>query len=111
MESVAKQHFQRVDTRRGASKTLRRELILPLIAARMPTRHCDVPQPLPSGPRKLHYGLSRDSFETPHRASVRIRAPRVGSTTPTVLFVRFCWFIWPGRDMIARTRSLSLRAA
>ncbi|MCA2304877.1 hypothetical protein JF770_15020 [Mycobacterium intracellulare] len=43
------------------------ELVLLLIAARMHAEHGDVPQPLPSGPRKLHYGLSRDSFEAGHR--------------------------------------------
>jgi|JI10StandDraft_1071094.scaffolds.fasta_scaffold04235_12 hypothetical protein len=43
------------------------ELVLLLIAARMRNEHGDVPQPLPSGPRKLHYGLSRDSFEAGHR--------------------------------------------
>jgi len=43
------------------------ELILLLIAARMRSRHGDTPQPLPSGPRKLHYGLSRDPFEAAHR--------------------------------------------
>ena len=43
------------------------ELVLLLIAARMRSRHGDTPQPLPSGPRKLHYGLSRDSFEAAHR--------------------------------------------
>lgn len=43
------------------------ELVLLLIAARMRGKHGDTPQPLPSGPRKLHYGLSRDSFEAAHR--------------------------------------------
>jgi len=43
------------------------ELVLLLIAARMRSRHGDTPQPLPSGARKLHYGLSRDSFEAAHR--------------------------------------------
>ena len=43
------------------------ELVLLLIAARMLSRHGDTPQPLPSGARKLHYGLSRDSFEAAHR--------------------------------------------
>lgn len=43
------------------------ELVLLLIAARMRSEHADAPQPLPSGPRKLNYGLSRDSFEAAHR--------------------------------------------
>lgn len=43
------------------------ELVLLLIAARMYSEHGDAPQPLPSGPRKLNYGLSRDSFEAGHR--------------------------------------------
>ena len=43
------------------------ELVLLLIAARMRSQHGDAPQPLASGPRKLHYGLSRDSFEAGHR--------------------------------------------
>ncbi|AGC61006.1 hypothetical protein MULP_00977 [Mycobacterium liflandii 128FXT] len=43
------------------------ELALLLIAARMRSKHGDVPRPLPAGPRKLHYGLSRDSFEAGHR--------------------------------------------
>ncbi len=43
------------------------ELVLLLIAARMYSQHSDTPQPLPSGPRKLNYGLSRDSFEAGHR--------------------------------------------
>ncbi|MGW6033333.1 hypothetical protein ACWFOS_06715 [Gordonia terrae] len=43
------------------------ELVLLLIAARMRCEHGDEPQPLPSGPRKLNYGLSRDSFEAGHR--------------------------------------------
>lgn len=38
-----------------------------LIAARMYSEHGETPQPLPSGPRKLNYGLSRDSFEAGHR--------------------------------------------
>jgi hypothetical protein len=43
------------------------ELVLLLIAARMRSLDGDTPQPLPSGARKLHYGLSRDSFEAAHR--------------------------------------------
>ncbi|MGP4058876.1 hypothetical protein ACTWP6_29365 [Mycobacterium sp. 4D054] len=43
------------------------ELVLLLIAARMRNQHGGAPQPLASGPRKLHYGLSRDSFEAGHR--------------------------------------------
>jgi hypothetical protein len=43
------------------------ELVLLLIAARMHSKHGGVPRPLPSGPRKLNYGLSRDSFEAGHR--------------------------------------------
>lgn len=43
------------------------ELILLLIAARMRFQHGDEAQPLRSGPRKLNYGLSRDSFEAAHR--------------------------------------------
>lgn len=43
------------------------ELVLLLIAARMRSEQGDAPQPLPSGPRKLNYGLSRDSFEAGHR--------------------------------------------
>lgn len=43
------------------------ELVLLLIAARMRSGHGDTPQPLRSGPRKLNYGLSRDSFEAAHR--------------------------------------------
>lgn len=33
----------------------------------MRSRHGDTPQPLRAGPRKLNYGLSRDSFEAAHR--------------------------------------------
>lgn len=43
------------------------ELVVLLIAARMYSEHGETPQPLPSGPRKLNYGLSRDSFEAGHR--------------------------------------------
>lgn len=43
------------------------ELVLLLIAARLHYKHGDEAQPLPSGPRKLNYGLSRDSFEAGHR--------------------------------------------
>ena len=43
------------------------ELILLLITARLRAEHGDTAQPLPAGPRKLHYGLSRDSFEAAHR--------------------------------------------
>ena len=43
------------------------ELVLLLIAARMRSQHGETPQPLRSGARKLHYGLSRDSFEAAHR--------------------------------------------
>lgn len=43
------------------------ELVLLLIAARLLAKHGGIPQPLASGPRKLNYGLSRDSFETGHR--------------------------------------------
>lgn len=43
------------------------ELVLLLIAARMRSKHGESPQPLASGPRRLHYGLSRDSFEAGHR--------------------------------------------
>jgi hypothetical protein len=43
------------------------ELVLLLIAARMRHLHGDTPQPLPSGPRKLNYGLTKDSYEGAHR--------------------------------------------
>jgi hypothetical protein len=43
------------------------ELVLLLIAARMRCLHGDTPQPLPSGPRKLNYGLTKDSYEAAHR--------------------------------------------
>ncbi|WP_328354136.1 hypothetical protein OG976_22965 [Mycobacterium sp. NBC_00419] len=43
------------------------ELALLLIAARMRCKHGDTPVPLPAGPRKLNYGLSRDSYEASHR--------------------------------------------
>ena len=43
------------------------ELVLLLIAARMHCKYGDTPQPLPSGPRKLNYGLTKDSYEAAHR--------------------------------------------
>jgi hypothetical protein len=38
------------------------ELVLLLITARMRSRHGDTPQPMSSGPRKLNYGLTKDSY-------------------------------------------------
>ncbi|CAN5875737.1 hypothetical protein BH09ACT7_BH09ACT7_29070 [soil metagenome] len=43
------------------------ELVVLLIAARMRCRHGETPQPLPSGPRKLNFGLTKDSYEAAHR--------------------------------------------
>lgn len=43
------------------------ELALLLITARMLAKGGDYAQPLSGGPRKLNYGLSRDSFEAAHR--------------------------------------------
>jgi hypothetical protein len=43
------------------------ELVVLLIAARMRCKHGEEPQPLPSGPRKLNYGLTKDSYEAAHR--------------------------------------------
>ena len=43
------------------------ELVLLLITARMRFRHGDTPRPMSSGPRKLNYGLTKDSYESAHR--------------------------------------------
>ena len=43
------------------------ELVVLLIAARMRGAHGETPQPLRSGPRKLNYGLTKDSYEAAHR--------------------------------------------
>jgi hypothetical protein len=43
------------------------ELVLLLIAARMRAQHGDKPVPMRSGPRKLNYGLTKDSYESAHR--------------------------------------------
>jgi hypothetical protein len=43
------------------------ELVLLLITARMRARYEDTPQPMSSGPRKLNYGLTKDSYESAHR--------------------------------------------
>lgn len=43
------------------------ELIMLLIGARFFADYGDKPHPLNPGARKLHYGLSRDSFEAGHR--------------------------------------------
>jgi len=43
------------------------ELVLLLIAARFRRVFGDVPHPMASGPRKLNYGLTKDSYEAAHR--------------------------------------------
>lgn len=43
------------------------ELVLLLITARFRCKNGDTPQPMSSGPRKLNYGLTKDSYESAHR--------------------------------------------
>ncbi|MGV7570843.1 Uncharacterised protein [Mycobacteroides abscessus subsp. massiliense] len=43
------------------------ELVLLLITARFHRKYGDTPQPMSSGPRKLNYGLTKDSYESAHR--------------------------------------------